>query len=706
MRILSYGILLFLALGCSDSIEVVVSPPPTPQSVDQNDSIAETSDAADSSDANSSASSSDTTSASEDAADAGGTPEPACGFGTVNGKFCSPGELPEQSCTQLALTGECEGETVEVISVLPPTGGFSLKDIPAGENTLTVTIGQNVFECTITVPAGGEVLVTETDCTCAGGPACSPLFDTVCFPEDIVDDCNCADDDCDGTKDEDCFDGCNCVDDNCDGTVDEDCVDFCDGEDQDCDELIDEDCIGIAACYPQGEANESDCDGDGILDACPSCPVIEATIVFDTSTTMEEEIAAFCTALPGVQAAMNAVGILIEFELLGVNELLPCVSSTVLGEYGNIPKDAPDGVPQLLLCPDEEQGKEDWGAAVAIVAANKPWTQGTTRLVIPLSDEGPVCGEPWDEVDDTAIAAIGEFAAGLGVRVSPIMGTGAAAEVLSGAEALAAATGGISQELITPESDLETALVQALLQHCSVEGDCNENGTPDSCEIVAGAEQDCDENGVPDSCEFDPTSLVQDCNQNGVYDPCELKSKAEVDCNENGILDICDAATDPSLDCDGNGSLDACQLEAGSSDCNGNDLIDACETAEGTTPDCNGNGIPDSCDVEEEGVDCNTNSIVDTCEIQDGTASDCDSDGTPDSCQPPESFIDCNGNTTPDLCEIQADASLDCDLNSALDSCQITTDPALDCDANSLLDACEINSETDTDGDGILDACN
>ena len=46
-------------------------------------------------------------------------------------------------------------------------------------------------------------------------------------------------------------------------------------------------------------------------------PAIQAVVVFDTSTSMEDEIAAFCAALPGVQAAMNAVRTTIEFDVLG-----------------------------------------------------------------------------------------------------------------------------------------------------------------------------------------------------------------------------------------------------------------------------------------------------------------------------------------------------------------------------------------------------
>ena len=106
--------------------------------------------------------------------------------------------------------------------------------------------------------------------------------------------------------------------------------------------------------------------------------------------------------------------------------------------------------------------------------------------------------------------------------------------------------------------------------------DCNENGTPDACEICDGDGQtageeclpDCDGNGIPDECE-------PDCNENEVPDACEIctgegTAAGEVclpDCNENGVLDECDLCDDAtagvsglecSLDCNDNGIPDEC----------------------------------------------------------------------------------------------------------------------------------------------------
>jgi hypothetical protein len=116
--------------------------------------------------------------------------------------------------------------------------------------------------------------------------------------------------------------------------------------------------------------------------------------------------------------------------------------------------------------------------------------------------------------------------------------------------------------------------------------DCNDNGTPDECElgprdcdlnripddcdITAGSSGDCDNNGVPDSCE-------EDCNQNSVPDPCEMLDGSTPDCNHNGIPDGCEP---PTADRDGNGVPDDCDL------------------ADGAASDCNGNGWHDALDVE------------------------------------------------------------------------------------------------------------
>ena len=82
--------------------------------------------------------------------------------------------------------------------------------------------------------------------------------------------------------------------------------------------------------------------------------------------------------------------------------------------------------------------------------------------------------------------------------------------------------------------------------------DCDENGSPDDCEISAaialdwiaeGMAVDCDRNGTLDSCDFE--AGADDCNADGTLDVCQLERH---DCNQNGILDDCEATT-VSLSC-------------------------------------------------------------------------------------------------------------------------------------------------------------
>jgi len=82
------------------------------------------------------------------------------------------------------------------------------------------------------------------------------------------------------------------------------------------------------------------------------------------------------------------------------------------------------------------------------------------------------------------------------------------------------------------------------------DGDCDNNGTSDACEIDAG-EGDCDADGVPDLCQL----AGNDCNANGVLDRCESG-----DCNNNGVIDICDIGAGTEGDCDGNDIPDSCEL--------------------------------------------------------------------------------------------------------------------------------------------------
>jgi hypothetical protein len=213
---------------------------------------------------------------------------------------------------------------------------------------------------------------------------------------------------------------------------------------------------------------------------------------------------------------------------------------------------------------------------------------------------------------------------------------------------------------------------------CEPAPDCDGDGLPDFCEILAGAADRygktapsqivCTPDGVPDACQ-----PAADCDADGLPDRCEIVGGAadnygtgpngRITCSPDRIPDICQ----PAPDCDADGFPDACELAGGASDCNANGLPDSCE------PDCNADGTIDACEA------------------------DCNSDGTPDECQ---TLVDCNANGVPDQCELAGGAG-DCDGDGLLDACEV------DCDANGVPDQCEIAAAPylDADLDGQLDSC-
>jgi hypothetical protein len=206
--------------------------------------------------------------------------------------------------------------------------------------------------------------------------------------------------------------------------------------------------------------------------------------------------------------------------------------------------------------------------------------------------------------------------------------------------------------------------------------DCNGNRMVDLCDIVGGASADANGDFVPDECE-------DDCNNNGMPDSIELALGLASDCNGNGVPDECDLAAGTSVDCDGNAVPDECDLAAGAADCNANNVPDECDLANGTSEDCNGNGVPDECDLASAAsADCDSNGVPDECDLANGTA------------------LDCNANGVPDSCDLASGASADCDGNGVPDECDLANGAA-DCDANGVPDVCE----PDSDGDGVIDAC-
>jgi|GEM_PF-3430002 len=130
--------------------------------------------------------------------------------------------------------------------------------------------------------------------------------------------------------------------------------------------------------------------------------------------------------------------------------------------------------------------------------------------------------------------------------------------------------------LVPDECDLASGLfndcnTNAVPDVCDITArtslDCNANSVPDECDVAGGTSADCNGDGLPDEC----VDLSLDCNGNGTPDTCDVAAGASQDCNSNQLPDECE-------DCNNNGLADECDLAQGTSvDANGNGLPDECD---------------------------------------------------------------------------------------------------------------------------------
>ena len=251
-----------------------------------------------------------------------------------------------------------------------------------------------------------------------------------------------------------------------------------------------------------------DCDLDGVPDDCPQCPPVEVVFIMDTSTSMDDEAVALCGGMNQVVAHLDAAGLVVESRLLGICDLpgapYGCLENHVSGMLGvAVPGSPPAGLETLGACPGgNEVCQEDWALATAVVAGRYPWQPAgeSVRLIIPLADEGPWCGDPVTETDAAAVDYAIEVARATGVSVSTITGSGSLSATMSLAQELADSTGGIHFNSSTPALDIAESIVDMVLAACIAFTDCNDNGILDSCDIESGYSQDVDQDGVPDEC--------------------------------------------------------------------------------------------------------------------------------------------------------------------------------------------------------------
>ena len=107
------------------------------------------------------------------------------------------------------------------------------------------------------------------------------------------------------------------------------------------------------------------------------------------------------------------------------------------------------------------------------------------------------------------------------------------------------------------------------LDYCDIASgtaaDCNTNGVPDTCDIVAGLDRDCDANGRLDRCDIYLFAAAADDNQNCTPDVCEYVRgdfglDGSVDGKDLGYLLASWGSADPFADLDGSGLVNGADL--------------------------------------------------------------------------------------------------------------------------------------------------
>ncbi|MFQ5341204.1 MAG: VWA domain-containing protein [Anaerolineae bacterium] len=184
--------------------------------------------------------------------------------------------------------------------------------------------------------------------------------------------------------------------------------------------------------------------------ACPRGGQVDVVFLMDTSGSMDDEFQTLCDRIDQVVWDLQAQDITVQYEILGITQNKLCATDNVAGRFPNAAADTP----------------EDWGTAVADVAGNYPWHDGYTRLIIPMSDEGPADGDPAEDpgADREIIDAAIQAAQAQQVIVSPVLGTfisqnpGNQAAIEHLAADLAQATGGQVFRSTDPAGDLAEGL--------------------------------------------------------------------------------------------------------------------------------------------------------------------------------------------------------------------------------------------------------
>ncbi|MEM1023017.1 MAG: hypothetical protein AAGD10_09960 [Myxococcota bacterium] len=217
------------------------------------------------------------------------------------------------------------------------------------------------------------------------------------------------------------------------------------------------------------------------------CGAVDIVVAMDTSGSMDDEAQALCVQADGVLARLASLGLenarifkwgIVqdrndpEFQEDGV---FPCLENHVKRVFGDPVVPGTDG--DRLTDPSDE-GDEDWADAVAVVAnlgsedrsSGFQWRPEVTRIMVPISDEGPSKGDPPDEPDDlTAIENAITQANTHEVIVSPLIANNARPLTAEFGRRLGEETGGRAARTVDPQLDLGRLLNDIVFQACGGE---------------------------------------------------------------------------------------------------------------------------------------------------------------------------------------------------------------------------------------------
>jgi len=269
------------------------------------------------------------------------------------------------------------------------------------------------------------------------------------------------------------------------------------------------------------------------------CPIAEIVFIMDTSGSMRDEATALCSVMNNLESELASIGITAIPIPLGITQTpggaFDCLFDSVVSFFGDV---VPGPLPTCPF-PNGSSPYESWGPATAIVAEYYPWRTGTTRIIVPISDEGPCngsrpegCNDPGDDRDSITNAIA--VATARGVIVSPIAGTSSDACVINLGTAIAAATGGHLYQTKDPMVDFKDSIISIIQQTCQADDRCDDAS-------VCTSDDRCNE-GV---CRGTPIAGCRTC-LNGL--DCDDQSLCTLDSCVGGLCQWA-AQYNPQIEC-------------------------------------------------------------------------------------------------------------------------------------------------------------